>query len=49
MTPLTVTTVLAALALLRFMTVTHQRASYVCPVCGTKRQDRHAHECPWKR
>jgi len=22
---------------------------YVCPVCGTSREDRHADECPWKR
>lgn len=22
---------------------------YVCPVCGTRRKDRHADQCPWKR
>jgi hypothetical protein len=20
---------------------------YACPVCGTRREDRHADECPW--
>jgi hypothetical protein len=23
--------------------------AYVCPSCGTRREDRHADECPWKR
>jgi hypothetical protein len=22
---------------------------YVCPRCGTRREDRHASECPWSR
>jgi hypothetical protein len=22
---------------------------YVCPTCGTRSQDRHSVECPWKR
>lgn len=24
-------------------------ANYVCPSCGTRREDRHSQECPWKR
>jgi hypothetical protein len=24
------------------------RVSYVCPVCGSKRPDGHATECPWR-
>jgi hypothetical protein len=20
---------------------------YVCPSCGTRRQDQHSHDCPW--
>lgn len=24
------------------------RVSYVCPVCGSKRADGHAAECPWR-
>jgi hypothetical protein len=23
--------------------------AYVCPSCGTRREDRHAQECPWNR
>ena len=24
-------------------------AAYVCPSCGTRREDRHSEECPWHR
>jgi hypothetical protein len=23
--------------------------AYVCPSCGTRREDRHVQECPWNR
>ncbi|MCW2964079.1 MAG: hypothetical protein JWO17_1331 [Actinomycetia bacterium] len=25
------------------------REAYCCPVCGSKREDGHAEDCPWRR
>jgi rubrerythrin len=38
-----------ALTLLYSIWQDHLRGTYVCPVCGTTRQERHADECPWDR
>jgi len=48
----TVTTVIAvvvALVLAQMIAHGYDGESYVCPVCGTNREDQHADECPWKR
>jgi len=45
----TLIAVLAALAFALAMGRTFGETAYVCPVCGTRRKDGHASECPWKR
>ena len=40
---------IAVAAVLVHWTNTHERGSYVCPSCGSKRHDGHADGCAWKR
>lgn len=39
---------LVALVFARAMVKTFTETAYVCPICGTRREDRHASGCPWK-
>jgi hypothetical protein len=39
----------AVLLMLKATADVGQRQAYACPVCGTKRQEEHAPDCPWQR
>ena len=49
MDPLALTIVIAAmLALVLFQNHGSKlKRGYMCPVCGTQKQDKHSDECPW--
>ena len=49
MTATTFIAVLVALVVALAIVRIFERADYACPICGSRREDRHASECPWKR
>ena len=49
MSPVAVAFAVAVLLLAKTLAGIYLGANYVCPTCGTRREDRHSQECPWKR
>jgi hypothetical protein len=47
-TATTLLTALIALALALMLGNSYGGSVYECPICGAKRDDQHAGECPWK-
>jgi hypothetical protein len=49
MTPWSLASVVVALFIGWALFQARTRAVYACPACGSKREDGHAEDCPWRR
>jgi hypothetical protein len=47
MSPFVLVFIVVVLLMAKTLTGIYLGGAYVCPSCGTRREDRHAEECPW--